>query len=79
MEPFVIGTYIFYYGSKKPTSIDLFLREFIDEVKYALINGIQIDDKNYIIKIKAFVCDAPAKAFVKGIVGHNAYFGCEKC
>lgn len=43
------------------------------------MNGVKVNDKNYIIKVKAFVCDAPARAFVKGIVGHNAYNGCEKC
>ncbi|ESO85471.1 hypothetical protein LOTGIDRAFT_107664, partial [Lottia gigantea] len=26
-----------------------------------------------------FICDAPARAFVKQVKGHNAYHGCEKC
>jgi hypothetical protein len=33
----------------------------------------------YNIHIKAFICDAPARAFVKCIKGHTGYYGCEKC
>jgi hypothetical protein len=28
---------------------------------------------------KCFVCDAPAKSFIKAIKGHNGYHGCDKC
>lgn len=31
------------------------------------------------IKFNAFLCDAPARGFVKCIKGHNAYQGCEWC
>lgn len=27
----------------------------------------------------AFVCDAPARAFLKCIKGHTAYYSCERC
>ena len=29
--------------------------------------------------ISAFVCDAPARAFLKGVKGHTAYSACERC
>lgn len=25
------------------------------------------------------ICDRPARAFLKGIIGHNGYFLCERC
>lgn len=31
------------------------------------------------IHIQCFVCDAPARAFVKNVKAHSGYFGCEKC
>ncbi|XP_065645476.1 uncharacterized protein LOC136075954 [Hydra vulgaris] len=31
------------------------------------------------VTIKAFVCDAPARAFVKCIIGHSGYHSCDRC
>jgi hypothetical protein len=36
-----------------------------------------LDKKPVRLKIKAFICDAPAIAFIKGIKGHTGY--CERC
>ncbi|CAC5387965.1 unnamed protein product [Mytilus coruscus] len=29
--------------------------------------------------MRAFICDAPARAFLKQIKGHTGYFSCERC
>ncbi|KAI8116823.1 hypothetical protein CVS40_11163 [Lucilia cuprina] len=34
---------------------------------------------NIKIKLIEFVCDAPARAFLTGSVGHNALNGCSRC
>ena len=31
------------------------------------------------INIRAFVCDAPVRASLKGIIGHSGYHACERC
>ena len=31
------------------------------------------------MKIKALVCDAPARQFIKCIKGHSGYYSCERC
>ena len=31
------------------------------------------------LEISCFICDAPARAFVKQTKAHNAYYGCERC
>ena len=33
----------------------------------------------YNVKLSAVVCDAPVRAFVKGIKSHTGYSGCDKC
>lgn len=54
-----------YYGQGKP-NIKTFLTKFVDELTYLPANGIQKNGQYFKIKIKAFVCDSPARAFIKG-------------
>lgn len=70
-----------YYGQSKPDSVHDFLENFLSEIKEILECGLIIgkNDKKVSIEIRAFICDAPARAFLKGIKGHNSYFGCERC
>ena len=56
-----------------------YLGKFVDEVKLLEINGLSYDNCVYNIRINSFVCDAPARAFIKNIKGHSGYYGCEKC
>jgi hypothetical protein len=41
--------------------------------------GISIGDVVYSVNIRAFVCDAPARAFLKNIKSHTGYYSCERC
>lgn len=78
ISPFLIGAY---KGSSDPDSINSFLFDLVEELKVCYENGIKVTP-NQIIKpfsIRAFICDTPARSFVTGCVGHNAYYGCSKC
>lgn len=75
-KPFPVGIY---YGLKKPTSSSEFLKKFVEEMEKIKETGILFSGTMYIIKIKSFICDAPAQSFVKCIIGHNGYYGCGKC
>lgn len=66
-------------GVGKPLSLSTYLKPLIDELQDLLANGIYHNGHQYQIKIGSFCCDAPARAFVKQIVGHTGYFACEKC
>ena len=68
-----------YYGKKKPEPVDEYLFDFLSEWRTVRQNGISIDNKTYHFRIKAFMCDAPARAFLKGIVYHTGYNSCERC
>ena len=75
-KPFVIGVYC---GSSKPKSLKEYLYDFVQEMKEVLTSGVDFDINKYNVKLDAFICDAPARAFIKCIKGHSGYHGCERC
>lgn len=66
-------------GNDKPRSCNAYLSEFVSELKHLLDNDISIGNHRVKIKIRCFVCDTPARAFLKDVVGHASYFACQKC
>lgn len=64
--PMVIGVYS---GSNKPDA-KLFLKSFVDELLPLLQNGLIINGYKVIIKIRCFICDAPARSMIKGGFGY---------
>ena len=75
-DPFVVGAFC---GKEKPGSASEFLADFVSEADSILRNGLTIGEKNFSAIIHSFVCDAPARAFLKGIKCHSGYASCEKC
>ena len=67
-ELFVVGIYS---RKEKPPSTAEFLQEFVEETKHLVEDGFLFDNKSYSVEIHSFICDAPARAFVKGIIGHS--------
>lgn len=67
IEPFIVGIY---YGSWKRKNLNEYLEDFVTEVHNILKNGIQISKEGIThtisIKIRCFICDSPARAFIKG-------------
>ncbi|GBO16568.1 hypothetical protein AVEN_250828-1 [Araneus ventricosus] len=72
-SPFPVAVFC---GSSKPDTVNDFLYDFVDELTSLKDGSLDIAHE---ISIKGFVCDAPARAFLKCIKNHNGYFGCEKC
>ena len=68
-----------FYGSAKPTPVSDYLSDFIEEYKQIVENGYEFLDKLYKISLKAFICDTPARSFLKCTKGHNGYHCCERC
>lgn len=73
--PFVVSLYC---GTKKPCNLD-FLQDLINDMKHLMANGLSYNDKHFTVKLHSVICDAPAKAFVKGIIQFNGSYGCDKC
>ncbi|VDI56277.1 Hypothetical predicted protein [Mytilus galloprovincialis] len=74
--------YIFFValtlGRSKPSNLD-FLRETIRELDNVLQNGFPSGNRTIKVNLKGIVCDAPARAFVKGTKLYCGYYGCDKC
>jgi hypothetical protein len=76
LSPFAIGVFC---GNTKPASLSDYLREFVEECKNLERDGLEVGDAHYSFQISAVICDAPARAFVKGVKCYGGYEGCDKC
>lgn len=75
-SPFVISIFA---GKGKPPSLEEYLRPFLTEMIQLQSEGVEFESKCYSVEIISFVCDAPARQFLKVITGHGGYGGCERC
>lgn len=76
LTPFPVAIYC---GISKPPSLSLYLREFVAELNRLILSGLRHDDVILTVSVICFTCDAPARAFMKNIKGHNSLNGCERC
>lgn len=74
--PFTVALFC---GTSKPKPLEKYLENFISELTDLLKIGFEHEQKKYIVIVHSFICDAPARAFLKCIKGHGGYSSCEKC
>jgi len=74
--PFSVGIY---HGYQKPNDIDEYLKEFVNELRHLLHEGIVYRGQVLKIASVTFVCDAPAKAAMTKIKSHNGFYSCSRC
>jgi hypothetical protein len=55
------------------------MEKFTDEYVSIIRDGIIYNDQAIKVALRAFICDAPARAFIKKSKGHSGYSACEKC
>lgn len=65
IQPMVIS--IWCGNTSKPTDLNGYLRPFVAELDDLLNNGILINNHHVEIKFHSCICDAPARAFIKGL------------
>lgn len=76
-KPETIGLY---RGRQKPESVTMFFLDFLAECeKLRLKGGISFNNKIIPFEFRAFIADAPARAFVLNHYGHMSYHPCSKC
>jgi hypothetical protein len=74
-KPFAVALFC---GLKKPCNLD-FLMDFVLELKDLMANGMVVNGIKLLVLLNCVICDAPAKAMVKGTVQFNGRYGCDKC
>ena len=70
-KPFVIALFC---GNTKP-NIQEYLKDFVTELKVLMTGGLLCEQKHYVIKLEAIICDAPAKCFTKQSKQYSGYEG----
>lgn len=68
-----------YCGKTKPEPVESFLEDFLREYMQLSKDGSFVNGKILGVEIISFICDAPARAFLKCIKGHTGYHACERC
>ncbi|XP_043269840.1 uncharacterized protein [Venturia canescens] len=75
-----VGVIGVYKGGKKPSDANLFFKLFIDEaVTLIKKGGIMRSGKEVPFQFRAFIADAPARAFILNHHGHTSCNPCSKC
>ena len=74
--PFIVALYS---GNSKPNNIAHYVENFLNEYIHLQQEHIYFEDKQFHICVRVFICDAPARAFIKCIIGHTGYYSCERC
>jgi len=72
---FVVGLY---GGYSKPRDLE-FLKETVDELAVLSRDGLEVNGRNVSCVARMCVCDAVARAMVKGVKLFSGYCGCDKC
>lgn len=75
-KPFVVAIFC---GVGKPTPLADYLKAFLDECETLITEGFVFKGKCFKIKLEAFCCDAPARAYLKQVTGHSGKYACERC
>lgn len=71
IRPMALGIF---FGESKPSNVQNYLLPFVEEIKPILQNGLELNGHKISISIRCFICDSPARAFVKGLFVHKYSF-----
>lgn len=75
-QVFLIGIYC---GEAKPKNSNDLLEQTVNEAIYFTNNGIILNNILFDIRVKAVICDAPAKSYILKVKYHSGYYSCTKC
>lgn len=63
LKPMVIGINC---GKGTPSDLFSYLQPFVEEARIMLQEGLVVNNSKITFKIRCFICDSPARAFIKG-------------
>lgn len=53
-------------GTEKPNDLNKYFERFVIELGSILSNPVSINGHQVTVKLRSFICDTPARAFIKG-------------
>ena len=62
----------------KPVDLE-FMFDTISDLNDMLRNGLHFKGKIINVQLQNIVCDAPARALIKGTKAYSGYYGCDRC
>lgn len=68
VKPFTVSVWC---GDSKPSNLNEFLYEFVNELNDILANGIHVNGFFIEVGVHCFIADSPARAFLKGICNNR--------
>lgn len=74
--PFAVAIYC---GDGKPRNVHRYLEKFVEEINELQRHGFFLGEQHFDVNIKAFICDRPARSFLKCIINHGGFYACERC
>ena len=78
LKPKKVFPFVLTIGPTKPENLN-FLQESVHEIDTLLQQGFNYHGRLISVNLKCIVCDAPAKAMVKGVKLFSGYYGCDRC
>lgn len=63
VKPMVIGVY---HGVSKASNLESYLLPMVEELKSLMEQGVEISGHKITVKLRCFICDSSARAFIKG-------------
>ena len=74
-DPFVIGLHC---GNGKPENVNDYLKLVVEELNN-FEAPFEVDGKSFLLRVLCLICDAPARAYIKGVKSHSGFYGCDFC
>lgn len=68
ISPMIIAVWC---GTTKPSNLSEYLGRFVHELNHLLNEPIAINNHTIHVKLRCFICDTPARAFIKGLRIYN--------
>lgn len=63
VKPMIIGVY---HGTSKAENLEKYISPMVSELRLLMEHGVVINSHKITVKLRCFICDSPARAFIKG-------------